>query len=158
MNAKPIEFFRNAQLVQDGKIDAFALAAIAQGRIVNFDFGSHKFPAKAGGENTTPALELQNIPGRDKAPRRLFGVNHADISQILVLGSCRQTNHNPRRQDDWPTPQLQSSQPSEEASKPPLGRDQTMNNPMKTHIQNILFALASMAGVYHAAAQGMAFT
>jgi hypothetical protein len=48
MDAEGIEFFGNAQLIQDGKVDAFALAAIAQGRIVNFDFGFHKTPAGSG--------------------------------------------------------------------------------------------------------------
>ena len=42
VNAKGVEPFGNAQLVLDGEADAFALAAIAQGRIVNLDVGFHR--------------------------------------------------------------------------------------------------------------------
>src|SRR5580704_10729268 len=64
MDAEGIEFFGNTQLIQDGKVDAFALAAVAQGRIVYFDFGFHNSAAGGGVEtNTTTAGLLQNIKG-----------------------------------------------------------------------------------------------
>ncbi len=64
MDAEGIKLFRDTQLIQHGKIDAFTLAAIAQGRIVNFDFGFHNLPARRRAEtNTTPARDMQNIPG-----------------------------------------------------------------------------------------------
>ena len=44
MNSECVQLVGNAQLVGDGKVDAFALAAIAQGRIVDFDFGFHNRP------------------------------------------------------------------------------------------------------------------
>ena len=43
MNPESIELFGNAQFVRGREIDAFALAAVAQGRIVDFDFGFHCF-------------------------------------------------------------------------------------------------------------------
>src|SRR5271170_22940 len=47
MNAELIELFGDAQLVHRRKIDSFTLAAVAQGRIVDFDFWLH-YPARAG--------------------------------------------------------------------------------------------------------------
>jgi hypothetical protein len=47
MNAKRIELLGNSQFVCDREIDAFALTAVAQGRVVDFDLGFHKFPQKA---------------------------------------------------------------------------------------------------------------
>mgnify|MGYP000736708043 CR=1 FL=1 len=41
MHPKRIELLGDAQLVHHRKVDAFALAAVAQGRIVYFDFGFH---------------------------------------------------------------------------------------------------------------------
>src|SRR5204863_5677597 len=45
MNPESVEFFGNAEFVHDRKVDAFTLAAIAQGRIIQFHFGLHKSPA-----------------------------------------------------------------------------------------------------------------
>ena len=44
MNPEGIELFGNAELVRNREIDAFTLRAIAQGRIVYFDFRFHKCP------------------------------------------------------------------------------------------------------------------
>ena len=44
MNPERVELLGDAQLVHHRKVDAFALAAVAQGRIVDFDFGFHKHP------------------------------------------------------------------------------------------------------------------
>ena len=46
MNPERIEFVGNAELVHHRKIDAFALTAIAQGRIVYFDFGFHSLASR----------------------------------------------------------------------------------------------------------------
>jgi len=42
VHPESVQSLGNAELVHDGKVHAFALAAIAQGRIVDLDFGSHK--------------------------------------------------------------------------------------------------------------------
>jgi hypothetical protein len=41
VNAKGIDSLGYAELVGDGEVDAFTLAAVAQGRIVYFHFGFH---------------------------------------------------------------------------------------------------------------------
>ena len=41
MDAERIKLRGNAQLIHHGKVDAFALTAVAQGRIVDFDVGFH---------------------------------------------------------------------------------------------------------------------
>ena len=47
MNTKRIELLGDAELVRDREIDAFALTAVAQGRVVDFDLGFHNYPQKA---------------------------------------------------------------------------------------------------------------
>ncbi len=42
MNAKRIELLGDAEFVRDREIDAFALRAVAQGRVIDFDLGFHK--------------------------------------------------------------------------------------------------------------------
>src|SRR6185436_11571708 len=44
MNSERVEFICNTQFVGYGEIDAFALTAVAQGRIVDLDFGFHECP------------------------------------------------------------------------------------------------------------------
>ena len=48
MNPERVELLGNAEFVRDREIDAFTLAAIAQGRIVYFHFGFHNIPAMQG--------------------------------------------------------------------------------------------------------------
>ena len=42
MNPERVELLGDAELVRDREIDAFALRAVAQGRVVDFDLGFHK--------------------------------------------------------------------------------------------------------------------
>jgi hypothetical protein len=60
MNPKRVEFLGDAQLVHHRKVDAFALTAIAQGRIVDFDFGFHNTPAKADRNIYAKAARMQS--------------------------------------------------------------------------------------------------
>ena len=46
MHPERVEFLGNAELVGDREIDAFTLTAVAQGGIVDFDLGFHKWPVK----------------------------------------------------------------------------------------------------------------
>src|SRR6185503_7789674 len=84
MNSESIELFRDAQFVCGREIDAFALAAVAQGRIVNFDFGFHCFrlsgnkylsESSPGGKSQNP---LKNCANRARmhpvSPKRLIAV------------------------------------------------------------------------------------
>ncbi len=48
MNPEGIEFLGDPELINYRKIDACALAAIAQGRIVYFDFRFHDYRRKSG--------------------------------------------------------------------------------------------------------------
>jgi hypothetical protein len=70
MNPERIEFVRDAQLVCGGKIDAFALAAIAQGRVVYLDFGFHsdfRVCGKPYLSEMNPGCKPQNRRGRKRA-------------------------------------------------------------------------------------------
>ena len=69
MNPESVELVGNAEFVCDREIDAFALTAIAQGRIVDFDFGFHCFRKSGnkylseiglGGKSQNPALPRQS--------------------------------------------------------------------------------------------------
>jgi len=66
MDPEVIEFFRNTKLIESGKIDAFALAAIAQGCIVDFNFGCHKTATRAGRNVYDTGARLQS-PNRGGA-------------------------------------------------------------------------------------------
>jgi hypothetical protein len=46
MNPERVELLGDAELVREREIDAFALAAVAQGRVVDFNLGFHKWPLK----------------------------------------------------------------------------------------------------------------
>jgi hypothetical protein len=48
MHPERVELFGNPELVHDGEIDAFTLAAVAQGGVVDFDFGFGASLHKAG--------------------------------------------------------------------------------------------------------------
>jgi hypothetical protein len=48
LNPESVKLFGDAELVQGREIDAFALAAVAQGCIVEFDFGFHNTTAIRG--------------------------------------------------------------------------------------------------------------
>ncbi len=50
MNPERVELLGDAQLVHHRKVDAFALTAVAQGRIVYLDFGFHKHLRQSGSE------------------------------------------------------------------------------------------------------------
>ena len=44
MDPERVELLGDAELVRDRKIDAFALRAVAQGRVVDFNLGFHNCP------------------------------------------------------------------------------------------------------------------
>jgi hypothetical protein len=46
MNAERVELLGDAEFVRDREVDAFALTAVAQGRVVYFDFGFHNIVRK----------------------------------------------------------------------------------------------------------------
>ena len=48
MDPERVEPLGDAQLVHHREFDAFALTAVAQGRIVYFDFGFHNNPRQSG--------------------------------------------------------------------------------------------------------------
>jgi hypothetical protein len=48
MHPERIELLGDAEFVRDREIDAFALRTVAQGRVIDFDLGFHKFSAKSG--------------------------------------------------------------------------------------------------------------
>ena len=50
MHAERVELLGDAELVRDREIDAFALRTVAQGRVIDFNLGFHKWPVKNGGQ------------------------------------------------------------------------------------------------------------
>ena len=50
MHPERVELLGDAELVRDREIDAFALRTVAQGRVIDFNLGFHKWPVKNGGQ------------------------------------------------------------------------------------------------------------
>jgi hypothetical protein len=46
MHPECVELLGDAELVRHREIDAFALRTVAQGRVIDFNLGFHKWPVK----------------------------------------------------------------------------------------------------------------
>ena len=65
VNAEGVNPFRNADFVRDGKVDAFTLRAIAQSRVIDFDFWFHSIPFNGSGLLRHAAGRGKMIQGRE---------------------------------------------------------------------------------------------
>jgi hypothetical protein len=74
LNPEGVELFGDAQFVHHRKIDAFALAAVAQGRIVYLDFGFHSDIRVCGKPNLSERNSVMQISKQYRSSSTLEGI------------------------------------------------------------------------------------
>ena len=83
MDPERIELLGDAEFVRNREIDAFALRAVAQGRVIDFDLGFHKWPVE---KRRTISLNLAALANPKTGNQQAAdnGPGREPIRQIVV--------------------------------------------------------------------------